>query len=145
MSIWILLTVCRDSEESAPAEYPPDQPEADQLEDDGTTYGAEEIELEEALIREEAALKAEEGEDEEMGGTDEANAAAKADEDDDDDSDEGSEDLEAESSGSEDEEGDEEEADGDGDGDEEMDMGEDNETKVAEHPVNVHHSEVMAH
>jgi histone chaperone ASF1 len=133
----------RDSEDSAPAEFPPDQPEADQLDDDGTTYGAEEIELEEALIREEAALKAEEGEDEEMGGTDEANAAAKAD--DDDDSDEGSEDLEAESSGSEDEEGDEEEAEGEGDGDEEMDMGEDHENKVADHPANVHHMEVMAH
>ena len=42
----------RDSEDSAPAEYPPDQPEADTLDDDGTAYGAEEAEMQAALEQE---------------------------------------------------------------------------------------------
>ncbi|MCJ1277897.1 Histone chaperone asf1 [Puttea exsequens] len=112
-----------DTEDSAPAEFPPEQPEADVVEDDGATYGAEEVELEEhlqkELAEEEAKAKAE-GEDEEMGGADQT-AGAK-----DDDSDAGSEDLEAESSGSEDEEEGEEE----GEGDEDMEMG-DGETAEA--------------
>ncbi|EXJ63029.1 histone chaperone ASF1 [Cladophialophora yegresii CBS 114405] len=41
-----------DSEESAPAEYPPDQPEADTLDDDGAAYGAEEAEMQAALEKE---------------------------------------------------------------------------------------------
>jgi len=41
-----------DSDESAPAEYPPDQPEADTLDDDGTAYGAEEAEMQAALEKE---------------------------------------------------------------------------------------------
>ena len=121
----------RDSEDSAPAEFPPEQPEADTAEDDGTAYGAEEVELEEALIKEEAALKVD-GEDEEMAGADDTAGPsdgniAKAE---DDESDAGSEDLEAESSGSEDEEVEEEE--GEGDGDEDMEMGEDGEGKPSE-------------
>ena len=108
----------RDSDDSAPAEFPPEQPEADNLDDDAEKYGAEEVELEEALLQEDAALKAQE----------EADAAAHPDamKEDDEESDAGSEDLEAESSDDdedEDEEGDaEEEVDGDiemGDGDEE--------------------------
>ncbi|KAF3926363.1 hypothetical protein AA313_de0202690 [Arthrobotrys entomopaga] len=39
-----------DSEDSAPAEYPPEQPEADQLPADGDQYGAEEEEEEEAEV-----------------------------------------------------------------------------------------------
>ena len=107
----------RDSEESAPAEYPPDQPEADQVEDDGVAYGQEEVELEEGLkaeLAEEEAKAAAEGEDEEMEGAEET-AGAK-----DNDSDAGSEDLEAESSESEVEE--EEEEGGEGEPDEDMEM-----------------------
>ena len=108
----------RDTEESAPAEYPPEQPEADIIADDGTAYGAEEIELEEGLkaeLQAEEAKAAEAGEDEEMAGADDT-AGAK--EEDDDNSDAGSEDLEAESSGSEDEE----EEEGEEAGDEDMEM-----------------------
>ncbi|MCJ1311007.1 Histone chaperone asf1 [Agyrium rufum] len=116
----------RDSEDSAPAEYPPEQPEADLVNDDGTAYGAEEVELEKALIEEERALAAVEGdEDEEMGGMqDTTHPAAKAE---DEESDAGSEDLEAASSGSEDEE--EEEEGGEAE-DEDMEMG-DGDAEVA--------------
>ncbi|MCJ1471700.1 Histone chaperone asf1, partial [Lambiella insularis] len=122
-----------DSEDSAPAEFPPDQPEADIIEDDGTAYGAEEAELEAALIQEEEALKAVDG-DEEMAGADDTTGSAGADAkgEDDDESDAGSEDLEAESSGSEDEDIEDEEAEGEGDDD--MEMGEDGEPKAATHP-----------
>lgn len=138
----------RDTEESAPAEFPPEQPEADIVEDDGTNYGAEEVELEEGLKAELAAEEAKaktEGEDEEMAGADEhARADGKADVDD---SDAGSEDLEAESSGSEDEEGEEEE--GEGEGDEDMEMGDgehagpsgDKPQAIGHEP----HAEVMVH
>jgi histone chaperone ASF1 len=118
-----------DSEESAPSEYPPEQPEADAAEDDGTSYGAEELELEAALIaaaeeqdRELAAEGAgkpagagEEGEDATMegvetehGGAGGAKAAAEDEDEDDDESDAGSEDLEAESEGEGEGEGEEE-------------------------------------
>lgn len=43
-----------DSEESAPAEFPPEQPEADLAPDDGDQYGAEELEEEEAEAEAEA-------------------------------------------------------------------------------------------
>jgi len=134
----------RDSEDSAPAEFPPEQPEADVIDDDGAAYGAEEVELEEALIKEEAALAAE-GEDMEMAGAEDTAGPATA-PDDDDDSDAGSEDLEAESSGS-DEEIEEEE----GEGDEDMEMGEDGEAKPAAAAQNGQpigeppHGEVMVH
>lgn len=113
-----MLIICRDTEDSAPAEFPPEQPEADIVEDDGVNYGAEEVELEEGLKAELAAAEAEKGEDEEMAGADET-AGPKVK--DDDDSDAGSEDLEAESSGSDDEEAEEEEEEGDAD--EDMEMG----------------------
>lgn len=97
-----------DSEESAPAEYPPDQPEADLLDDDGTAYGAEEAELEAALMRELAEAEAQ-ASDNDMEGTD--------------DSDVGSEDLEE---SSEEDDLDEEET---ADGDEDIEMGDDSEQK----------------
>ena len=109
----------RDTEESSPAEFPPEQPEADIVEDDGANYGAEEVELEEGLKAELAAAEAEKGEDEEMAGADDTAGTKEKDEDD---SDAGSEDLEAESSGSDDEDAEEEEEEADAD--EDMEMGE---------------------
>ena len=140
----MILIYYRDSEETAPAEFPPEQPEADHAEDDEKQYGAEEVELEEALIKEEAALKDEE--DQEMGGAEET-AGVKADEV----SDAESEDLEAASSGSEDEEGDEEEeeeveGEAEVDGDEEMDMGDDDKPASSKTDAMEHqHGEVMVH
>ncbi|KAL1964084.1 hypothetical protein VTN77DRAFT_7502 [Rasamsonia byssochlamydoides] len=120
-----------DSEESAPAEYPPDQPEADALDDDGTAYGAEEAELEAALIKEleEAERLAE---DQDMEG---------------DDSDAGSEDIEAESEDEEEDlEVEEEEVE---DGDEDVEMADDAESKdeasgSAQQPQQ-HQPELMVH
>lgn len=98
-----------DSEDSAPSEFPPDQPEADLAEDDGEQWGAEELAHEEALLDEEGP----DGDDVEMGGAEEAMAVDAAEK-----IEEGaeSEDLEAESSGESDEED---------DGDEDAEMGED--------------------
>jgi histone chaperone ASF1 len=129
---------CRDSEASAPAEFPPEQPEAD-LTADGEEYGAEEAEEEE----EEELADGVEGattadpdamvEDSEMAG---AEGAAAAEE-----SDDGSEDLEAESSGSEEEDIEDEEVEGDAD--EAMDMdGVEKPNGAIEHQ---HVDEVMAH
>lgn len=122
----------RDTEESAPAEYPPDQPEADTLDDDGTAYGAEEAEMQAALERElaeteaaaaAAAKQATNGEDHEMAGTDELSGKVGED---DEISEAGSEDLEADSSGSDDEDDEEgaegAEGDGEGEGEAEEDM-----------------------
>ncbi|KAF1988322.1 histone deposition protein Asf1 [Aulographum hederae CBS 113979] len=117
-----LTKLPRDSDESAPAEFPPDQPEADTVDDDEATYGAEEEEEEEVVEEGEGA--AAEGEDAEMGGVEEAATAAK----DDAASDAGSEDLEAESSGSDEED---EEDEGEGDADEEMDMGDEKKGQTA--------------
>ncbi|KAL4956817.1 histone chaperone [Aspergillus filifer] len=109
-----------DSEADAPAEYPPDQPEADGLDDDGVAYGQEEVELENALLKElQEAEKGEEpakGEDHDMEG---------ADNNDDDVSDAESEDIEDESD-DDDDEIDEEEG---GDADEDVEMGDDSEPK----------------
>ncbi|KKZ62492.1 histone chaperone ASF1 [[Emmonsia] crescens] len=123
-----------DSEDSAPAEYPPDQPEADVLDDDGTGYGAEEAELEAALLKELQEVEKIQtadtpGEDQEMGDVSEPAAPSKEEEadDNDNDSDAGSEDLEAESSGSDDE--DEDDEGGEGDGDDDVEMGDDTEQK----------------
>ncbi|EEQ32737.1 Histone chaperone asf1 [Microsporum canis] len=100
-----------DSEDSAPAEYPPDQPDVDALDDDGATYGAEEVELQAALEKELEELDREDanndGMDIEGPAADDGNA-------DDDDDEAGSEDLEEESSESEDD-GDEDVEMGDGD------------------------------
>ena len=115
----------RDTEESAPAEYPPEQPEADTLDDDGTAYGAEEAEMQAALEKElaetEAAAAANQttnGEDHDMAGADDLAAKLK---DEDEVSEAGSEDLEADSSGSDDEEDEEEGAEG-AEADEDMEM-----------------------
>ncbi|KAL9001091.1 MAG: hypothetical protein Q9188_005525 [Gyalolechia gomerana] len=135
-----------DTEDSAPAEFPPEQPEADAVEDDGTAYGAEEAELEAAEAEAEVTEGVKEDkEDEEMGGADDTAgpAVAKAE---DDESDAGSEDLEAESSGSEEEDIEEEE--GDGEADEDMDMGEDTaQTSAGKEPAiqGQHQGEVMVH
>lgn len=140
----------RDSEDSAPAEYPPEQPEADTLEDDAEAYGAEEAEMQAALERELAETEAvaaqadDKGEDHDMEGIEEAAVKVRDDEDDDA-SEAGSEDLEAESSGSEDELEEEEEA---GEG-EDMEMG-DAEEKAGDAKTNVEQkpmqsAEVMVH
>ena len=132
ISSQIYLIRNRDTEESAPAEFPPEQPEADVGADDGTAYGAEEVELEEGLKAELAKVEGE-GEDEEMGGAEDtagptvANGAKEEDEE----SDAGSEDLEAESSGSDDEE--EEIEEGEGDEDMEMGDGEDHAAQADDH------------
>ncbi|KAJ5891828.1 Histone chaperone asf1 [Penicillium subrubescens] len=125
-----------DSEESAPAEYPPDQPEADRLDDDSNAYGAEEAELEAALVKElEEANK--QGDDQEMEG-----GEVTAGNDDDDVSDAGSEDLEEESE-DDDDELDEDEA---ADGDEDVEMGDDSEQKdESGKPAHQAQPEVMVH
>lgn len=100
-----------DSEESAPSEFPPEQPDVDAQEDDGATYGAEEEEEEEAAVEveEEGAAAKAEGEDVDMEGGDH-NEAAKAE---DEESDAGSEDLEAESEDEDEEDLEEEEGEAD--------------------------------
>lgn len=124
-----MLTILffRDSEESAPAEYPPDQPEADTLDDDGTGYGAEEAEMQAALEKEleetEASMTKRASVDREI-----ADVGTKAKEEDEA-SDDGSEDLEEESSESEDDEEDEEAAEGE---DTEMGEGEEKPAATAE-------------
>jgi histone chaperone ASF1 len=92
---------------------PPDQPEADEAEDDADNYGVEEEELE----GEEEAGAAPADEDVEMGGADDTAGPAVS-KDADEDSDDGSEDLEAESSGEDDEE--EEEGEGEAEEDDPM-------------------------
>lgn len=140
----------RDSEDSAPAEFPPEQPDVDQQDDDGAAYGAEEVELETALQREleetekELAEGDKNGDDQEMEGAADT-SGAKADEEEEA-SDAESEDLEAESSDDDDDEDLEEEGEGEGDGDEEMDMGEDGAAASGasgEHAQQ--HPEVMVH
>lgn len=122
-----------DSEESAPAEYPPDQPEADNLDDDSNAYGAEERELEAALVKElEEANKGEnEGDDHEMEGGD---ATAGNDGEEEEISDGESEDLEEESD-DDDDELDEDEA---GEGDEDVEMGDDKPSHQPQPEVMVH-------
>jgi len=122
-----------DSDASAPAEYPPDQPEAD-LTADGEEYGADEAdEEEEETEGGEAAVADPDAmvEDSEMAGAEVEHPAGEE-------SDAGSEDLEAESSGSEDEL-EEEEEEGDADEPMELDAGE------KTHGVQQHVDEVMAH
>jgi len=135
-----------DSDASAPAEFPPEQPEAD-LVADGDEYGAEEAEDEEEELGEgaDSAPAADPDamvQDSEMTGADTETLATGTLEEE---SDDGSEDLEAESSGSEDEEGEEEE-EGEGDADEVMELDgveKPNGTNgAAEHQ---HADEVMAH
>lgn len=115
----------RDSDEDAPAQYPPEQPEADIAEDDSNAYGQEEAELEAALVKElEEANKPGEGEDHEMDGAE--GTAGKEDDDEDDLSDAGSEDLEEESDDDDDDLDEEEGGEG---GDDDVEMGDDSEQK----------------
>lgn len=111
-----------DSEESAPSEFPPEQPDVDAQEDDETKYGAEELEEEQAEL---AALEAEEGAAAKVEGEDVDMEGAENNDgkDDDAESDAGSEDLEAESEGEDDEDLEEEEGEGEG-GDQDMEMDE---------------------
>lgn len=112
-----------DSEESAPAEYPPEQAEADAAEDDEQQYGMEELEEEQIEEGDEPeTAETAEGEEAEpalevsaVDGATEAKEGDTAEAEDDAASDAGSEDLEAESSGSE---ADEDEAEEDGEADE---------------------------
>ena len=117
----MLIVASRDSEESAPAEYPPDQPEADNLDDDSNAYGAEETELEAALVKELKDTEEPEpkGEDHEMEG---AEPTAGEEEEI---SDGESEDIEDESDDDEEELEEEEGADGEDD----FEMGDDSEQK----------------
>ncbi|KAL6235739.1 histone chaperone [Aspergillus navahoensis] len=126
-----------DTEESAPAEYPPDQPEADGLDDDGAAYGQEEAELEAALLKElQEAEKNEsaKSEDHDMEGADNGEEDI---------SDAESEDIEDESDDDEDE-ADEEEGN---DADEDVEMGDDSEPKDDNANPAAHHpqQEVMVH
>jgi len=107
-----------DSEESAPAEFPPEQPDVDAEEADGAEYGAEEEEEEAEIEEAEGAAKATApGEDAEMEGMETNGKEVE----DDEESETGSVDLDAESSG-EDDELEEEEGEGEANGDEmEMD------------------------
>jgi histone chaperone ASF1 len=152
----------RDSEDTAPAEYPPEQPEADALEDDENAYGAEELQEEEAeaaVVDEEGiAVKPTEGEDHEMGGIESAvdptangEVPVKEEDEEAEGSDAGSEDLEADSSGSDEEDLEDEEG---AEGDEDMEMGDDAEehkTEGQQQPGHQdsasvqHHAEVMVH
>ncbi|KAK4556463.1 Histone chaperone asf1 [Recurvomyces mirabilis] len=132
-----------DSEESAPAEFPPEQPDVDAAEDDGATYGAEEEEEEEVegeapeLVEggeQNAEVKKEGGEDMEMEGMEEKE-----------DEEAGSEDLEEESEDEEELEEEEGEEEGEGEangGDHEMEM--DQEVK-AEGAPQQHQADVMVH
>jgi histone chaperone ASF1 len=137
-----LICTCRDSDATAPAEFPPDQPEADTAPDDEAAYGAEEAELEVPVEPEVegAAVEAEgaegaEGGDAEMGGVE---PEVK-----DDASDAGSEDLEAESSGSDEEDEEEAEEEGEGEQDEEMEM--DEPAAVAGQDHQAQRADVMVH
>lgn len=130
----------RDSDDSAPAEYPPDQPEADGLDDDSGAYGAEERELEAALLKElEDSNKPAESDDHEMEG---AEAPAGKEDEEEEISDAESEDLEAES---DDDEDDLDEEEG-GDGDDDVEMGDDAEHKDdAAKPTHQAQPELMVH
>ena len=132
-----------DSEESAPAEFPPEQPDVDAQEDDGAQYGAEEEEEEEGVEAEVEGEAAAKEEDAEMEGV-EANGKEE-----DEESEAGSEDLEAESEDDEEEELEEEEGEGEPNGEDmEMDDGAPKEPNGTAHHVNEqqqHQADVMVH
>ncbi|EFX00796.1 histone chaperone [Grosmannia clavigera kw1407] len=121
-----------DSDASAPAEFPPEQPEADLVADE-EEYGADEAEEEEEEEVPTAGEATKVGEDAAMAGTEEA--AENGEEDDI--SEDGSVDIEGES-----EDEIEEEEEGEGEGGDEMDVDSDKPAGAAEghHPV-----EVMSH
>jgi histone chaperone ASF1 len=129
-----------DSEESAPAEFPPEQPDVDAQEDDGANYGAEEDEEEEEVeVEGETAVKTE---DAEMDGV-EANGKEE-----DEASDAGSEDIEDESDEDEEEDLEDEEGEGEANGDQDMEM-DDGTTKepngAAHHVAEHQQQDVMVH
>ena len=135
-----------DSEESAPAEFPPEQPDVDTQEEDGTAYGADEED--EVEVEVEAGDGAAKAEDAEMEGV-EPNGKEE-----DEESEAGSEDLEAESEDDEEEDLEEEEGDGEGeangeqpDQDMEMDEGASKETNGTAHHAaeHQHQVDVMVH
>lgn len=137
-----------DSDESAPSEFPPEQPDVDNQEDDEGQYGAEE--LDEEGEDEPATLEAHDGE---------AQATAKVDDaamegveggvtKDDEDEDAGSEDLEAESEEDEDEDDlEEEEAAGEAEGPaDDMDMDDTPaENDTVKNPAHQQVPDVMVH
>ncbi|OQO01551.1 Histone chaperone asf1 [Cryoendolithus antarcticus] len=134
-----------DSEESAPAEFPPEQPDVDAQEDDGATYGAEEEEEEEAEVGAAEGEAASKVEDHEMDGVDEAPSGKNEDDEEAEDSDAGSEDLEAESEGDEDDLDDEEaEAEENGENGEDMEM-DDGPVEGVKNGVPHAQSDVMVH
>lgn len=103
-----------DSEASAPAEFPPEQPEAD-LVADGDQYGADEEEEEEAELAEgeSSAAAAQPGDDADMAGVEQENGKApRGDVEEDEMSEDGSVDIEGESE----EELEEEEGEANGEG-----------------------------
>ncbi|QIX00510.1 hypothetical protein AMS68_006027 [Peltaster fructicola] len=131
------LAIKWDSEESAPALFPPDQPDVDAAEDDGANYGAEEEEEEEeeAEATEGDAVKAgADGEDAEMAGVEDA----KIEEDDE----AGSEDIEDESEDDEEDDLEEEEAEGETNGADDMEM--EDGAANNEH-ADAHQQDVMVH
>lgn len=126
----------RDNDATAPAEFPPEQPEAD-LQADEEEYGADEADLDEDIAEEGAAEAI--GESSATNNEDAAMAGAVHGEhgpDDDDMSEDGSVDIEGESEDEEEEEGAPEEGAADAD-DMDVDMG--------DAPDGHSHSEVMAH
>ncbi|KAK5114354.1 Histone chaperone asf1 [Meristemomyces frigidus] len=129
-----------DSEESAPAEFPPEQPDVDSAEDDEGKYGADEVDDEEEV--EEGAAEVGDGEEGKAearvvgGGEDMEMEGLEGKEEEE----AGSEDLEGESSGDEEDlEDEEEEVDGEG-GDHEMEV----DQEKAEAPLQ-HQADVMVH
>lgn len=134
-----------DSEDSAPAEYPPEQPDVDAADDDEAKYGAEEEEEEEEAEEapeladgEEVAKAKVESEDHDMEGV-EANGKEE------DIDDNASEDLEAESEDDEDleEEDLEEEGEGEANGDHDTEMDEGAHAK--DDPMQHQQADVMVH
>ncbi|OAG43463.1 hypothetical protein AYO21_02400 [Fonsecaea monophora] len=115
-----------DSEESAPAEYPPEQPEADTLDDDGANYGAEEAEMQAALEKELEETEAKMAREDSTNADQEMTDSHKVKDEEEEASEAESEDLEEESSESEDDEEDEEGAEG-----EDAEMGEGDEKPTA--------------
>ena len=139
-----------DSEESAPADYPPEQPEADAQEEDETAYGAEEEEEEEVEVEEGTAEAAKKDGDADMEGVD-TNGKEE-----DEESEAGSEDIAEESEDDEEEGLEEEDVEGEGEGepngeqadqDMEMDEGPPTESNGTVHqgPEHQHQADIMVH
>ncbi|EMD00042.1 hypothetical protein BAUCODRAFT_62691 [Baudoinia panamericana UAMH 10762] len=134
-----------DSEESAPAEFPPEQPDVDAAEDESAMYGAEEEEEDE----EEGAPELVEGEGEEAAKVKVDDAEMEVDVKDEDEGDAGSEDLENESEDDDEEDVEEEAEEGDAaegtngqqNGNHDMEMEHDGGKLVADKPANLQHAQ----